>query len=194
MVYFLNFAGNISLTNIVETVTIHDKKFSLSIDAKKIQSVVSRLGNRISEDLKSKDVVFVSILNGSFMFASDLYKKIRFLSRISFIKTASYAGTENTGNVEPLIGLNEDIKNKTVVLVEDIVDTGGTLDWVIRELDTLQPSDIRIATLLFKPDAYLYHRTIDYVGFTIPNQFVIGYGLDYNGLGRNLESIYTAIE
>ncbi len=194
MVYFLNFAGYIPLANIMETVTIHDKKFSLSIDAKKIQSVVSKLGDRINEDLKSKDVVFVSILNGSFMFASDLYKKIRFLSRISFVKTSSYKGDENTGNVIQLIGINEAMKNKTIVLVEDIVDSGDTLDSVIRELDDFQPSEIKIATLLFKPDAYQYNRKIDYVGFKIPNQFVIGYGLDYDGFGINLESIYTAIE
>jgi hypoxanthine phosphoribosyltransferase len=178
----------------METKTILDKKFSLSIDAEKIQSVVDKLAKRINIELASKEVVFVSILNGSFMFAADLFKKIDLNCRISFVKTASYTGTRSTGEVLQLVGLNEDIKNKTVVLIEDIVDSGDTLNSVIKYLNKSHPVEIKIATLLFKPDAYKYDRIIDYIGFKILTKFVVGYGLDYNGFGRNLESIYTEID
>jgi len=177
----------------METKTIQDKKFSLSIDAIEIQSVVDKLAVRINKELASREVVFIGILNGSFMFATDLLKKIDLSCRISFVKTASYSGTKTTGEVVQLIGLNEDIKDKTIVLIEDIVDSGNTLDSIVKYLEKFEAAEIKIATLLFKPEAYKFDRKIDYIGFKIPNLFVVGYGLDYNGLGRNLDNIYTEI-
>jgi len=185
---------DVSLANIMETVTIHDKKFSQSISAKKIRTAILQMAVRINKDLVSKNVVFVGILNGSFLFAADLLRLIHFNCRITFVKTSSYSGTDNTGNVTHLIGLNEVIKDKTIVLIEDIVDSGNTLDSVIKDLEKHKPAEIKIATLVFKPDAYEYNRKIDYIGFRIPNAFVIGYGLDYDGFGRNLENIYTEIQ
>jgi len=178
----------------METKTIHDKKFALSIDAIEIHSVVEKLASKINIELASKKVVFIGVLNGSFMFAADLLKKIDLNCRISFVKTASYAGTKTTGEVTHLLGLNENIKGKTIVLIEDIVDSGSTLDSIVKYLDKYQPSEIKIATLLLKPDVYKYNHKIDYIGFKIPNKFVVGYGLDYNGFGRNLESIYSEID
>jgi hypoxanthine phosphoribosyltransferase len=185
---------DVSLANIMETVTIHDKKFSQSISAKKIRAVIHQMAVRINNDLVSKDVVFVGILNGSFLFAADLLRLIHLDCRITFIKTSSYSGTDNTGKVSRLIGLNEAIEDKTIVLIEDIVDSGNTLDSLIKDLEKHKPAEIKTATLLFKPDAYEYNRKIDYIGFPIPNAFVIGYGLDYDGFGRNLENIYTEME
>ena len=178
----------------METKTIQDKKFSLSIDAKTIQSVVSEIAEKMNKDLASKEVLFIAILNGSFMFASDLFKKIDLICRVSFVKNSSYDGTQSTGEIVQLIGLNEDIKDKTIVIVEDIVDSGSTLNSIVRYLEKSQPSEIKIATLLFKPEAYKFDQRIDYIGFNVPNQFVVGYGLDYNGFGRNLENIYTEID
>ncbi len=178
----------------METITIHDKKFSLSINAKKISAAIQQMALKINKDLVSKNVVFIGILNGSFLFAADLLRLIHSDCRITFIKTSSYNGTENTGNVTHLIGLNEVIKDKNIVLIEDIVDSGNTLDSVIKDLEKHKPAEIKIATLLFKPDAYEYNRKIDYIGFRIPNAFVVGYGLDYDGFGRNLENIYTEME
>ena len=154
---------------------------------------IERIADEINSDLKDKAVVFVVILNGAFMFASDLYKLITLDSRISFLKLASYQGTTSSGQVKQLIGLNESLKDKTVVVVEDIVDTGHTLNSIIKQLKGFDPNDIKIASLLFKPDSFQYKYKIDYLGFSIPNDFIVGYGLDYDGFGRNLDSIYTII-
>lgn len=177
----------------MDTVQILDKKFSVSISANEIQMQIERIADEINSDLKDKAVVFVVILNGAFMFASDLYKLITLDSRISFLKLASYQGTTSSGQVKQLIGLNESLKDKTVVVVEDIVDTGHTLNSIIKQLKGFDPNDIKIASLLFKPDSFQYKYKIDYLGFSIPNDFIVGYGLDYDGFGRNLDSIYTII-
>lgn len=174
-------------------IKILDKQFDVSIPAEEIQMRIKELAEKINTDLAGKDVVFIVILNGAFMFASDLYKSINLESKISFLKLASYQGTSSTGQVKQLIGLNEDIKNKTVVVLEDIVDTGHTLDSINKQLGGFEPTEIRIASLLFKPESFQYDYKIDYLGFTIPNDFIVGYGLDYDGYGRNLESIYTII-
>lgn len=178
----------------MKTVQILDKKFSISIPANEIQLKVEQIALEINADLKDNNVVFVVILNGAFMFASDLYKRISLESRISFLKLASYSGTSSTGQVKQLIGLNESLKDKTVVVIEDIVDTGHTLDSIIKQLNGFDPAEIKIASLLHKPDAYLHNHKIHYLGFNIPNDFIIGYGLDYEGFGRNLDSIYTLVE
>ncbi len=177
----------------MKEIEILDKKFRVSIPAEDIQKRVKELAEKINNDLQGQDVVFIVILNGAFMFASDLYKHTTLTSKISFLKLASYEGTISTGKVKQLIGLNESLDGKTVVILEDIVDTGHTLDSIQKQLGGFEPKEIKIASLLFKPDAFQYNYKIDYIGFEIPNDFILGYGLDYDGYGRNLDSIYTII-
>ena len=173
------------------TIKLLDKEFELTIPTKKIQDAVQNIADEINAQLLHKDVVFIAILNGAFMFAADLFKRIEFNAQISFIKFASYEGTESTGNVKKLIGLNEDLSGKTVVIVEDIVDSGITMEKIVDQIKELNPAEIRIATLLLKPDAFMKNYMIDYIGMEIPNDFIVGYGLDYDGFGRNLTAIYT---
>jgi hypoxanthine phosphoribosyltransferase len=177
----------------MNSVKILDKHFSESIPNSKIQLRVEQLANEINKSLSQEEVVFLVVLNGAFMFASDLYRKINFESKISFLKLASYEGVKSCGEVKQLIGLNETLKGKTVVVIEDIIDTGNTLSSILKQLKSFEPAAIKIATLLFKPDACKHNFKIDFVGFSIPNDFIVGYGLDYNGLGRNLDSIYSII-
>ncbi len=178
----------------MQRVKILDREFEISIKASEIQDRIQKIADQINSDLKGEDVIFLGILNGSFMFAADLFKKIKLDCQITFLKVASYEGTMSSGKVKRLIGINEDIKDKTVIVLEDIVDTGHTLDSIIRQLIGYEPAKIKIATLLFKPDAFQKDIPIDYVGIEIPNNFIVGYGLDYNGYGRNLENIYTVVE
>jgi hypoxanthine phosphoribosyltransferase len=178
----------------METLAIRDKKFRIYIESEEIQAAIARIAQKMDVDLKNMDVVFVPVLNGAFMFAADLFRRITLNFQISFLKLSSYEGTKSTGKVRQLIGLNEELKNKTVVILEDIVDSGNTLDTIIRLMKNFEPASIKIATLLFKPDAYLFDHKLDYVGFQVQNDFVAGYGLDYNGYGRNLESIYKLID
>lgn len=178
----------------MESITIHDRKFRLYIPSEKIEKAVERLAAKLNHDLMKKEVVFLAVLNGAFMFAADLYKHIQFSSRISFVKLASYQGVESTGQVNQLIGIQEVLKDKCVVVLEDIIDSGNTLEELIRVLKEYHPAEIKVASLLFKPDAFEYTRKIEYVGFKIPNDFVVGYGLDYDGFGRNLKDIYTVVD
>jgi hypoxanthine phosphoribosyltransferase len=171
-------------------IKVIDKYFEPFISSEKILEIVNRLASQMNHDLKNKDIIFLGILNGSFMFASDLYKQIELPSQISFLKLASYQGTSTSGNVKRLIGINEDLLGKTVVVLEDIVDTGITIENIIKQLKGYEPAEIKIATLLFKPDALKVQVKLDYIGLEIPNDFIIGYGLDYNGFGRNLADIY----
>jgi hypoxanthine phosphoribosyltransferase len=171
-------------------ITVLDREFSIYITEDEIQSRVAALAEKINEDLRGHDVLFFGILNGVFLFAADIFRYITLNAQISFIKLASYDGTSSTGKVKELIGWNEDITGKTVVVLEDIVDTGYTLERVVGELKLRKAADIKICTLLFKPEAYLKDIPIDYIGFEIPNSFVVGYGLDYDGYGRNLKAIY----
>jgi hypoxanthine phosphoribosyltransferase len=176
-----------------ETVIL-DKKFREMISGEAISKRVDEMAAEINRDYKDKDVVFLGILNGAFLFAADLFKKIDLKARISFVKLASYEGTRSSGSVKELIGWNEDIKGMEVIVLEDIVDTGHTLDMIFGELKVRKVSGVKIATLLFKPEAYKKKIPIDYVGFRIPNDFVVGYGLDYDGYGRNLPSVYTLVK
>jgi hypoxanthine phosphoribosyltransferase len=176
-----------------ETVIL-DKKFREMISGETISKRIDEMAVEINRDYKGKNVVFLGILNGAFLFAADLFKKIDLKARISFVKLASYEGTRSSGSVKELIGWNEDIKGMEVIVVEDIVDTGHTLELIIGELAVRKVSTVRIATLLFKPDAYKKKIPVDYIGFKIPNDFVVGYGLDYDGYGRNLPSVYTLIK
>jgi hypoxanthine phosphoribosyltransferase len=178
----------------MKEINILDKTFRELITEQEINSRIDELAKQINSDLAGHDVVFLGILNGAFLFAADLYRRIKLESRISFIKLASYEGTSSSGSIRELIGWNEDIRNKTVVVVEDIVDTGNTLERVFGELVIRKASGIKIATMLYKPDAYKKDIFLDYVGFRIPNDFVVGYGLDYDGFGRNLPSVYALVK
>ncbi len=173
-----------------EIIQVHDKHFKLFIPEAKIQKEVTRISKEMNRDLADKDPIFLGILNGAFMFASDLYKQLNFPCQITFLKLASYSGTESTGAVKQLIGINRDLKDRVVVVLEDIVDTGVTLETIIRQLSGFQPREIRVATLLYKPEATIKAVKLDYVGMEIPNDFILGYGLDYDGYGRNFKEIY----
>jgi hypoxanthine phosphoribosyltransferase len=176
-----------------ETVIL-DKKFRELIPGDKISKRIDQLADEINHDFAGKDVVFLGILNGAFLFAAELFKRINLKARISFVKLASYEGTSSSGSVKELIGWNEDIRGMPVVVIEDIVDTGHTLELIVAELNVRKVADIKIASLLFKPKAYTKKIPLDYIGFEIPNDFVVGFGLDYNGYGRNLPSVYTLIK
>jgi len=178
----------------MKRIKILDKTFEPFISAEQLQMAVSDIAERMHNDLAGKDVVFVAILNGAFMFAADLFKSIDFPARITFLKIASYVGTSTTGAVKQLIGINEDFKNKTVVVIEDIVDTGITIDLIIKQLQSYEPTEVKVAALLLKPEAFTKDVKLDYVGIEIPNRFIVGYGLDYNGFGRNLKEIYVLSE
>lgn len=178
----------------MKEVTILDKRFAEFISEDDIERRIAGLAVQINSDLAGRDVLFLGILNGAFLFAASLFRRIELNAMISFVKLASYEGTSSSGTIKELIGWNEDLKGKTVVVIEDIVDTGGTVERVVDELRIRKAAEIRIATLLFKPDAYKRNIPVDYAGFRIPNDFVVGYGLDYNGYGRNLPSVYTLVK
>ena len=178
----------------MERVKILDKEFGISITKEQIHQAVSGLANRMNKDFEGREVIFIGILNGSFMFASDLFKQINLNCRITFLKVASYQGTISTGTVKSLIGINENIKGLSVVVLEDIIDTGETLENIISQLKGYEPAEIKIATFLYKPKAFTKSYKIDYVGMEIPNDFIVGYGLDYDGYGRNLPEIYTLVK
>jgi hypoxanthine phosphoribosyltransferase len=175
-------------------IQVLDLAFETTIPEARIRNEVSRIAAEMNRDLADKNPIFLGILNGAFMFASDLFKQITIPCQITFLKLASYEGTQTSGTVKQLIGINQDLKDRTVVILEDIVDTGITLDTIIRQLSGYQPKEIRIATMLHKPDALQKEVKLDYVGFEIPNEFVLGYGLDYNGYARNLPEIYTLVK
>lgn len=178
----------------MKQVKIHDKTFELFLPYEKIRAAVEKIAEQINEGLAGKKPLFICILNGSFMFAAELFKRIDFVdSEISFVKLASYEGDKTTGKVKQLIGLNEKIEGRTVVVLEDIVDSGITIDNIQEQLKKLKPEKVYIATLLLKPDALQKEVQLDYVGLEIPNDFIVGYGLDYDGHGRNLIDIYSVI-
>jgi len=170
------------------------KKFQPYIKAEEIQKQIADLAMKINTDYAGKKPLFIAILNGSFMFASDLFKELTIEAEICFIKLASYKGTKSTGNVITSIGLDEPLKDRHVVIIEDIVDTGKTLYEFLPQLLNQQPASLKIAALLNKPDALAFPITIDYLGFKVPDKFLLGYGLDYDGLGRNLKEIYQLVE
>lgn len=174
-----------------KTVIIHDKQFKKYISSAKIRKAIDGIAKNINKDYKDKRPVFVSVLNGSFMFTSDLMKKIKVECEVTFIKVASYSGVKSTGKIHELIGLNENLRGRSVVILEDIVDSGNTISKVLEELTKQGPKSIEVVALFFKPDAFRGNHKPDYIGLEVPNDFIIGYGLDYNGLGRNLSDIYT---
>jgi len=179
----------------MKKVQILDKEFEIFIPYEKIRSVVETMAEQMDKDLAGKNPLFLCILNGSFMFAAEVFKRLNLIdAEISFVKLASYQGTSTTGTVKELIGLNEDLTGRTVVVLEDIVDTGITIDNTIKQLKAKNAAEVKVATLLLKPDALQKDVQLDYIGLEIPNEFIVGYGLDYNGLGRNLIDIYKVIE
>jgi hypoxanthine phosphoribosyltransferase len=171
-------------------IQINDKFFNVFIGKDDIQSKINGLASELNADYGDKEVLFIAVLNGSFMFASDLMKKIDLNCEISFVKVSSYVGTSSMGRVDELIGLNADVSEKHIVIIEDIVDTGITLDKIHVLLSAGDPLSIKTCALLYKPDAFKGKKKPDYIGFSIPNSFVVGYGLDYDEKGRNLEEIY----
>jgi hypoxanthine phosphoribosyltransferase len=175
-------------------ITVHDKQFEPWMPAAQIAARVAELGAVISKDFEGKKPLFIAILNGSFIFAADLFKHITIDAEICFIRLVSYKGTKSTGNVITSIGLDEDLKDRHVIIVEDIIDTGKTLHEFLPQLYNQQPASISICALLHKPEATVHPIDIRYLGFSIPNKFVLGYGLDYDGLGRNIPEIYRLLE
>ena len=178
----------------MSTIQVHDKAFEPYLTAEAINERIRKIAEQINEDYDGKNPLFIAILNGSFMFASDLFKAISIEAEICFIKLASYKGTKSSGHVITAIGLDIDLIGRHVIVLEDIVDTGKTLSEFLPQLEHQQPASMRIAALLHKPEATVYPITVDYLGFSVPNKFLLGYGLDYDGLGRNIPSIYKLVE
>jgi hypoxanthine phosphoribosyltransferase len=174
----------------METIQVKDKQFELFIPVSQINTVVTEMAEKINRDYDGKKPLFLAILNGSFVFAADLLRKICIPCNISFVKFSSYSGTATTSKVKELIGLNEEIKGRHIILVEDIVDTGITIELLLKDLKKHEPADVKIACFCHKPDAFQKSFPIDYLGMNIPNEFIVGYGLDYDGFGRNLPDIY----
>jgi len=167
----------------------------MCIHRSQVRTSIEHIADRINSDYNGKEILFLAVLNGAFMFAADLVRKVKPSCRISFVKVASYQNDVSEGVIRELIGLKEDLNGKHVVLVEDIVDTGFTIDHVMKQIkSTYKPASIAVASLFFKPQSYRKSIVINYVGIEIPNDFVVGWGLDYNGYGRNLEDIYVIVE
>ncbi|MCF8364978.1 MAG: hypoxanthine phosphoribosyltransferase [Bacteroidales bacterium] len=174
----------------MKEVTIHDKTFEIFLSSDTIQATIDELAQRMAKEIKDKNPLFLVVLNGAFMFAADLLKRFDFNCEVSFVKLSSYIGTQSTSIVREIIGLDEVLRDRTVVIVEDIIDTGITMANTVPKLIKLEAKEVRLATLLFKPNAFQKDYKIDYIGMKIPNDFIVGYGLDYDGLGRNLPDIY----
>lgn len=177
----------------MSVIKVHDKSFEIYLSEEKIQQRIGEMAAVINKEYAGRRPLFIAILNGSFMFASDLFKHLDIEAELCFIKLASYKGMKSSGSVITSIGLEVDLFGKEVIIVEDIVDTGKTLHNFLPKLVHQQPKSLKIASLLHKPEATEYPLTLDYVGFDIPNKFVVGYGLDYDGLGRNLKEIYQLV-
>jgi hypoxanthine phosphoribosyltransferase len=178
----------------MKKIRIQDKEFKMFIPSVNIKRAIDNVAMQINSDYVDKEILFISILNGAFMFSADLIKKISVPCNISFVKLSSYSGSSSTGIVKEIIGLSDNIKGKHVIILEDIIDTGTTIESVVKQLKSKDPASVRVATMLFKPQAYLKNLMIDYIGLDIPNEFLVGYGLDYDGLGRNYEDIYAMVK
>lgn len=175
-------------------INILDKKFGTSYTEEEILKRVKAVADKINADMADKNPLFIAVLNGSFVFAADLMRMITIPCEISFVKLASYQGTTSTGEVKEVVGINEDLAGRTIVIVEDIVESGLTMKRMIETLGTRNPASIHICTLLLKPEKLKIDLNIEYVAMEIPNDFIVGYGLDYNQQGRNLRDIYTLVE
>lgn len=175
----------------MNTVTYNGLTFKPFITSEQITERVHEIAAEISESYKGRNPLVICVLNGAFPFATELFMNLEIDAEIAFVRLQSYEGTESTGSVREVIGLTESVKNRSVIIVEDIIDTGRTMAKFLERLKTQEPTDVKVATLLFKPDALLEQLTPDYVGFSIPSKFIIGYGLDLDGQARNLKDIYV---
>ena len=169
---------------------IKDKSFEVFIKEEEITGRVKELARQISENYQGKDPLIIPILNGAFLFAADLIKELTIPCEVSFVKVSSYSGTASTGTVTKLFGLEADLKDRHLIILDDIVDTGLTMYSILQQVKVLKPASIELASFLLKPEALQKQLEVKYVGFTIPNDFVVGYGLDYEGYGRNMKDIY----
>jgi hypoxanthine phosphoribosyltransferase len=176
-------------------IKVEDKEFEIFLENNTLNKRIRLLGIQMNLDYEEKCPLFIGVLNGSFLFMADLIKEINVPCEIAFMRVASYQGTESTGKVKELIGLPENIEGRDIVIVEDIVDTGLTVSYIVKTIKEKKPASVKVCTMLLKPAALKHEiEELEYVGFEIPNEFVVGYGLDYNGLGRNLTDIYRATE
>ncbi|WP_306540357.1 hypoxanthine phosphoribosyltransferase [Dysgonomonas sp.] len=174
----------------MKTVKIKDKEFELFLTQEVIEKAIDDIAEKLNKDLAGKDPLFICVLKGSFMYASELMKRVTVPSEVSFVKMSSYQGTSSSGKLKEIYGLEEDITDRTIVIVEDIVDTGYTMSLMLEQLACDSPKEILVTTLLLKPDALKHKVQLDYVALEIPSDFIVGYGLDYDGYGRNLADIY----
>lgn len=174
-------------------VKIKDKTFQTSITEAEIKSRIKELAQQISQDMDGKTPLFLGVLNGAFIFAADLMREMTTPCEISFVKLASYQGTTSTGKIHEVLGINEDLSGRTVIIVEDIVESGLTMKRMIESIGTRNPASVHICTLFFKPEKLKEELNLDYVAFRIPDDFIVGYGLDYDGLGRELKDVYTLV-
>ncbi len=175
-------------------ITLNDKSFRVLIPAEDIDKAVSRVAEQLNERYEGRTPIFLGVLSGSFHFLSDLVRKVDFESQVTFVKLSSYNGTESTGNVTQHLGIDIDIEGRDIIIVEDIVETGHSMSYLLDYLRAKRPASVAICTLFFKPDKFLYNYKIDYTALSIGNEFIVGYGLDYNQLGRNLKDIYVIDE
>lgn len=177
----------------MSSIKIKDKTFKVSIPEAQIKARIKELAQQMSRDLEGKNPLFLGVLNGAFIFAADLIREMTIPCEISFVKLASYQGTTSTGSIKEIIGINEDLTGRTVVIVEDIVESGLTIRRMMDQLGTRNPASVQVCTLFFKPDRLKEDLKLDYVAFEIPNDFILGYGLDYDQQARGLKDIYTLV-
>lgn len=177
-----------------DKITLNDKVFRVMISAEQIDAAVDRVAASLNERYAGRTPIFLGVLSGSFLFLSDLVRKTTFNSQLSFVKISSYEGTESTGKVKQQLGVDFDIEGRDIIIVEDIIETGHSMNYLLDHLRRRNPASIAICTLFFKPDKFLYEYKVDYVALSIGNEFIVGYGLDYNQLGRNLKDIYVIDE
>ena len=174
-------------------VTIKDKTFEVSMSEEQIKQRIREVAQQISHDMEGRNPLFLAVLNGAFIFAADLMREMTIPCEISFVKLASYQGTTSTGKIKEVIGINEDLTGRTVIILEDIVETGLTIKQMIESLGTRNPASVHVCTLFFKPERLKEDLQLDYVAFSIPNDFILGYGLDYDQQGRGLKNLYTLV-
>ncbi len=177
-----------------DKITLQDKQFRVMISAEEIDQAVDKVAKELNERYAGRTPIFLGVLSGSFLFLSDLVRKISFDSQLAFVKISSYEGTQSTGEVKQQFGVDFDIEGRDVIIVEDIVETGHSMNYLLDHLRRRNPASVSICTLFFKPEKFLYEYAIDYKVFSIGNEFIVGYGLDYNQLGRNLKDIYVIDE
>lgn len=178
----------------MNTIKIKDKTFAVSMNHSEVVNVIKGIADRLNADMKDKNPVFLGVLNGVFMYAAELMKNINFPCEISFIKLSSYQGTSTTNQVTELIGLSEKLKGRNIIIIEDIIDSGVTMQYLLEKLQNFGVADVKIAAFLFKPDAFKGNYKIDYIGKSIPNDFIVGFGFDYDGYGRNSADIYSLVK